>query len=368
MKSPPPARYVVLDFARFVAAAGIVVYHYENHFQPFLGAKAGLLESFHLFVDFFFVLSGFVMMKTYGHTLVSWQAFAVFLQKRLARIYPLHLAVTLAFVAGGLLIARLHLPMRHPETFDLSLTLPNLLLVQAWGTVDHAGLNFPSWSISSELFVYLLYPVFALALLRLKPWPSLMLAAALALALQLAASTFGLRPWTDWTFDFGHFRAVPSFFAGMAISMLASRPSPRRVGWLLPCGLAALIVAMMLVRAPDLAIIALFPALIFLMARAEAFAPPAQNTRRIFEKLGDVSFGIYMLHSLVAIAVVALVRASGLTSLPWLALFTVLGTAATLAIALPVYSRFEMPARRLLSRSLAHRQAVPSERSQLAGE
>ena len=368
MSCPPPARYVVLDFARFVAAAGIVVYHYENHFQPFLGAQAGLLESFHLFVDFFFVLSGFVMMKTYGHTLVSRPAFSLFLQKRLARIYPLHLAATLAFVAGGLLIARLHLPMRHPETFDLSLTLPNLLLVQAWGTVDHAGLNFPSWSISSELFVYLLYPAFAVALLRLKPWPSLMLAAALALALQLAASALSLRPWTDWTFDFGHLRAVPSFFAGMAINVLASRPGTRAIGWGLPCGLAALIVGLMLARAPDLAIIALFPALIFLMARAEAFAPPAHKSRRVFERLGDVSFGIYMLHSLVAIAVVALVRAWGLTSPPWLALFTVLGTLVTIAIALPVYSRFEMPARRLLSRPLARSPAAASQRSQLAGE
>ena len=368
MPCPPPARYVVLDFARFVAAAGIVVYHYENHFQPFLGMQAGLLESFHLFVDFFFVLSGFVMMKTYGHTLVSWHAFAVFLQKRLARVYPLHLAVTLVFVVGGLLIARLHLPMRHPETFDLSLTLPTLLLVQAWGTVDHAGLNFPSWSISAELFVYLLYPVFALALLRLKAWPSLALAAALAIALHFGANALGLLPWTGWTFDFGHFRAVPSFFAGMAINILVSRPAVRATGWWLPCGLAALILAMMLARAPDLAIIALFPALIFLMARAEAFAPPAYKTRRVFERLGDVSFGIYMLHSLVAIAVVALVRASGLTSPPWLALFAVLGTAATLAIAMPVYRRFEMPARRQLSRPLARRPAAASQQSQLAGE
>ena len=59
MKEMPAGRdrYRVLDTYRFFAASGVVFYHFENHFQPFLPAPTHLLERFQFFVDFFFVLS-----------------------------------------------------------------------------------------------------------------------------------------------------------------------------------------------------------------------------------------------------------------------------------------------------------------------
>jgi len=51
----------------------------------------------YLFVDFFFVLSGFVIAYTYQN-IDSWPAFGKFYKKRFFRLYPLHIIVLLLFL------------------------------------------------------------------------------------------------------------------------------------------------------------------------------------------------------------------------------------------------------------------------------
>src|ERR1700712_3633748 len=85
-------RYAVLDSYRFIAALGIVAYHFEAHFAPFFPHAHEVLEDFQTLVDFFFVLSGFVLMHTYGARIDGWASYIDFLRRRFARVYPLQFA------------------------------------------------------------------------------------------------------------------------------------------------------------------------------------------------------------------------------------------------------------------------------------
>ncbi len=344
-----PPRYCALDTYRFLAASGVVFYHFENHFRPLLANPTNTLERFSLFVDFFFVLSGFVIMHTYGARIATWRDYATFLRKRLARIYPLHLATLIIFCLIGVGVVALNISVRDRSFFDPSLLPANLLLVQAWGVTNHAGLNIPSWSISAEWFLYLLFPAFALYVRRGGAWPTLSLAAGLAISIELVRSWLGMRPGDDATFDFGNLRAVAPFLAGMAVCVIVSRANAVRVSWITAHATALAVLALMLAGAPPLLVIACFPLLVALLALAERDVPRSHFTSRAGVILGDASFAIYMIHTLFQVAAVIVARKLGLTSA--LALIALsLSTYAVIVLAgIASFRWFEDPLRRRLS-------------------
>ena len=105
----------------------------------------------------FFVLSGFVLAYVYQDWFklgLHKSDFTHFIRLRLARVYPLHLIMLLLW---GLLILCGRIAITEndsPYTFILNLTLTH-----AWGFTPSLSWNLPSWSISSEFFCYLLFPL-----------------------------------------------------------------------------------------------------------------------------------------------------------------------------------------------------------------
>ena len=94
-----------------------------------------------LFVDFFFVLSGFVIAATYRARLIGGGYLRSFAILRLGRVYPLHVFMLAAFVAMeivGLVLASKGLMKHAPFDADHSLfaILTNLTLTQAFGLHD----------------------------------------------------------------------------------------------------------------------------------------------------------------------------------------------------------------------------------------
>ena len=88
---------------RGVAALGVVAYHYwfRNWVPPDTLARAAVARGY-LFVDLFFLLSGFVMASSYGWMFAGrfdavgyWR----FLATRLARIYPVYFLLFVVFIA-----------------------------------------------------------------------------------------------------------------------------------------------------------------------------------------------------------------------------------------------------------------------------
>ena len=163
MTAPMPAkaplraiRYSALDSYRFAAALCIVVYHYNIDFRLGLERLSPAVPQLGAMVDFFFLLSGFVIGVSYLDSMRGVKDYAAFLRARLARIYPLHLLTALASLALLPVSAIFRLPVNHPEILGLSGLPANLALIHAWGVLDHPSFNVPSWSISAEWFVYTL--------------------------------------------------------------------------------------------------------------------------------------------------------------------------------------------------------------------
>ncbi len=95
--SKPAGRFEALDGWRGVCACLVVLFHF-NGYSPIYTAP--LVRNSYLFVDFFFVLSGFVIAWNYGTRLGSWPEVRRFLVLRLGRVYPLHLFMLFLFLAG----------------------------------------------------------------------------------------------------------------------------------------------------------------------------------------------------------------------------------------------------------------------------
>ena len=147
-------RLEALTTLRFFAASLIVIGHSDVIFGPFAAPRAA---PFNQGVSFFFVLSGFILTWNYP-ALVNWQERRHFLVARFARIWPLHFATCLLWIA---IVFNFDRSIYFPGVDGLFKLLANLFLVQAWIPAHHWALSFNgvSWSISTELFFYLMFPL-----------------------------------------------------------------------------------------------------------------------------------------------------------------------------------------------------------------
>lgn len=350
---PEPKRYAALDTWRFLAAIGVVAYHYENHFASIAAQPTHNLTLFGHLVDFFFVLSGFVLMHTYGGSVRSISGYGSFIRKRLARIYPLHAVVTLIFAATAIVVTVAHIKLRDPATLDTGLVAPHLLLVHAWGFDLPYGLNFPSWSISAELFVYLLYPLLALLVLRYGPILALALALSFAIAMETIRFHLGMRSFTLATSDFGMLRAVPLFLAGMAVQAIVSSLPRIRLSWWIAHAAMALLFVLLALQAHIYFVLCYFVFAIGVLAIVERGGEKSILQHRFCVMLGDASYAVYLLHTMFQVATLALARKLGITSGAGLIVLATLGTLLIVTCSVLCYRLFENPARRYLSRPLS---------------
>jgi len=155
-------RFVALDAWRAAAALAVVYGHLT---AGRLGAGERHL-AFYLAVDFFFVLSGFVLAHRYWAELTEGGPFRPVIVARLARLYPAHacvlLALLLAFGVEAIPAIRAGVPVLaawgdaippFPGGGGLYTFVLNALLLQSVGfTPKGMSWNVPSWSISVEFF------------------------------------------------------------------------------------------------------------------------------------------------------------------------------------------------------------------------
>jgi len=152
-------RFDVLDSFRGIAAVFIIVHHLN--YTGSITEWAFFVEA-ELFVEMFFVLSGFVLTHSYAFR--NDLNFRDFFISRTLRILPLHLFMLMVFASYGLLkyIAYQYGVLSHDIAFSGENTLSNLpvhaLLLQAWipGT-GKIAFNAPAWSISVEYYMYMIF-------------------------------------------------------------------------------------------------------------------------------------------------------------------------------------------------------------------
>ncbi|MGY3545208.1 MULTISPECIES: acyltransferase family protein [unclassified Bradyrhizobium] len=343
MDGNEPRRFVVLDFYRFVAALGVFVFHLKNIDGSISPAWNG---SFGLFVDMFFILSGFVISYSYPARSTEGHSYRRFMQRRIARIYPLHLLTVLAF--AGLALAGV-----HGTTAGASDFIFNLFLVQAWGVTDHLSFNTPAWSISAELFCYLLFPLLMYLARSVSP---LILALIVAAAYGILAHGH-LPIWQERSqmyganFDYGMLRALPSFLNGILLAILFRLSGNYRKRIVILAGVSVFALAVLILNIfakPDLAII-LFSLAILLTAIGESAFDRIPGATWL-ARLGNTSYAVYLLHELLIILVFAPLWTHFSLSASEFPLF-VLACCVLLTIAADVtYAYAERPARDWINR------------------
>jgi peptidoglycan/LPS O-acetylase OafA/YrhL len=152
-------RFEALDAFRGLCAISVVVFH--MHLIDSI-TDLDFFRGSSIFVEFFFVLSGFVLAHGYGFK--EDLDFKTFMKARFFRLYPLHFFMFLVFVAlefGKYFAHKFGGFVFNNEPFTnssaVSEMIPNLLLIQSWTPfTDPLSFNYPSWSISIEFYMYAL--------------------------------------------------------------------------------------------------------------------------------------------------------------------------------------------------------------------
>lgn len=299
-----------LTAIRGIAAVLVAVYHFHQLQDTGVPALNHFIRHGYFWVDLFFVLSGFVMALTYAGMFVtgfSWRAHRDFLRKRIARVYPLYLAVTLGVSFYSLLVYGGFEGVKRPAVNladPVQAHITNLLMIHAWGFGSSIG--GPTWSISTEWAAYLLFPLLAwLALFRGKRTASLLGLAAAALLAYVATQPETGQTVRNGQFDIYHCldgMAVFRCLGGFTIGLLAYRL--RQTAWLMrllqheaACfGLFALLIIGMAVPLPDLLLYPLLPLLVLSLYAAQGRAL-AFFSWTPFYRLGVYSYAIYLLHA-----------------------------------------------------------------------
>lgn len=151
---------------RAVAAWWVVSFHSGYMLQPLSNTLFRFTRAGYLGVDVFFVLSGFVIAYNYmdGSARQGWQRWREFFSMRFARLYPVHLFTLLVSLSFYLTVK---LSLVHTGKDFSGWTgrsfVENLFMVHAWVPYVHDSWNNASWSISSEWFAYLLFPLIVYA-------------------------------------------------------------------------------------------------------------------------------------------------------------------------------------------------------------
>lgn len=154
-------KFIALDYLRGMAAIFVVLLHarWSGSFQELM-----FIQNSYLFVDLFFILSGFVIYHSYSGRLTGCADFFSFVKARVARLYPLHLLVLFFFLIFESLkwylqtyysMSSNNLAFVGRNSFDG--LLENLMLIQAIGLFPTSSWNGPSWSISAEFWTYILF-------------------------------------------------------------------------------------------------------------------------------------------------------------------------------------------------------------------
>ncbi|MEH1799487.1 MAG: acyltransferase [Nostoc sp.] len=171
-----------LTSLRGIAALFVVIHHFSYYTLPKTGSILSTYSDFfkngYLWVDFFFILSGFIMTHVYvGDFSLKVNSFNYrsYLLSRFARIYPLHIFILSLFV--GLEIIKIFLLHTSAFTgkFNLTALFANIFLLQAFD-LNCPPLfwcdtywNEPAWSISVEFVIYCIFPFLLFFLLRNSP-------------------------------------------------------------------------------------------------------------------------------------------------------------------------------------------------------
>jgi peptidoglycan/LPS O-acetylase OafA/YrhL len=240
------SRLPALTGLRSFAALNLVFFHFAN--PKDFGWLAPVVDNGYTSVSFFLLLSGFILAYNYSDRAARGEmALGKFWLARFSRLYPVYLFSLL--VSLGMLAAEFHAQTTPMFITGIVLTLT---LLQGWSPTLSTFWNTPAWTMSTEAFFYLIFPlvvrwklprklVWLLALLA-SLWVAGMICPALYTLLHPDGDLTPGRYSNGWWIRALKFTPpphLPSFLFGVALANLHGRFSPTS-RWRLACGVAGL--------------------------------------------------------------------------------------------------------------------------------
>src|SRR6185369_9808274 len=334
----PAANHLpALTGLRFLLALWVILHHLTGTGSMLEAAALRLPSAFYallrggyLAVTTFFVLSGFVLARTYASTRWTSRNLVRYTAGRFARVYPVY-ALSLALVAPFMLA--------DPTPGKAPLIAAHGLLLQGWRPLPVCW-NTPAWSLSCEIFFYLLFPL-AATLLQGAGWRKTLAVALAACCLTRVLWAAGVPDQVKPLIHFSDF--LMGIAASSVFDLLSARPKPPHGAWLYVPGVAigAALIAWPRLLPPHVdlntALRPLNALLLIGFALGGGLAARALSTR-VAVYLGKSSYAMYILHVPMLWWYLRWSRAfSGATYL-----------AAVIAVSACVYYFIEEPANRYL--------------------
>jgi len=295
-----------LESLRGIAALSVALYHCKNG----IFREVSFITNAWLMVDFFFVLSGFVIALNYQNKIRSPREIYNFQLKRFFRLYPLHIFILFSFlmveVAKYIMQVKFDMMANNPafSINDLSSFISQIFLIHNF--TDQGGTwNFVSWSISAEFYTYLLF-AFVVAIFRAKNLINLA-----SCLLVIGSFMFLYEAKTNITPDLhintGPMRCVFAFFLGVLTVNIFNLVKDKLTfkSSLFPVLSLLIVFATVSYFGDNDSLSSLFLPFVFTLTifiisltHTDTLVSKALGNKSLIY-LGTISYGVYMIHPLV---------------------------------------------------------------------
>lgn len=292
---------------RGLAAIWVVVFHFDA-FMTFGPGKEGLMSkettmligNGYLLVDFFFLLSGFIICHVYGDKLSQKKKGVTknYLMARFSRLYPLHLFALLFLFLQFAVLSSLSDEYFEGNKgfFPVFDFFVYLFMGQSSGILTNYSWNLPSWSIAAEWWTYII-AIFIIPIINKGSSKITYLFWALSITGLIVLAYFGGNGNLDYTLNFGTLRCLFEFVIGLGIYQVYKKVKDSdsfwKSDWAFYVSLAGSYLFLHL-DIHDVIVIVFFSGVI-LSASLNTGVPYKILNIKPLQFLGDISYSIYLL-------------------------------------------------------------------------
>lgn len=342
-----------------MAALIVVLYHIKAYLYQYESASmfSWIYNKGYLAVDFFFILSGFIIAYNYKKTFeqkLHGNNYLIFVIKRFARIYPLHLFILLCYLLVPAAYYMSGRPLNN-ELYTVDAFIAKFLLVDLW----FVGMNFweswnvPSWTISGEMFAYLTFP-FLCAFIQQRKIAVAFLFLFSVSVIAISYESLGSRSLGDGISELGLLRCLCEFICGVCVYVFHHNFKPLTEStnkWLAIVVGLLLVLLLLTIEKNHLYIPVLFSTLLYSLIGFRSGLHKILEIKPLV-KLGDISYSIYLSHTFI-LTVYSMIFVKSMTD------FNIIDAFAYISITI-VFSAFtyrfiEMPMRKRICKSLLPR-------------
>jgi len=301
--------YNILDGLRGVAAVTVVCFHiFEAFATSHLDQR---INHGYLAVDFFFILSGFVVGYAYDDRWGKMKTID-FIKRRIIRLHPM---VVMGAIIGAIMfyfqdcpvwdVSTVTIPALFIATFISALLIPATPGTEIRGLGEMFPLNGPSWSLFFEYIGNILYALF-IRKFSTKVLALFVFAAGCGLASFAILGPLGDicvgYSLTGMEFTGGSLRLLFAFSAGLLLSRIFKPVNIKGAFWICSLSVIALLAVPRIGGAEHIWMngiydtmcsVVFFPLLVFLGASGRS---TDKYTTQICKFLGDISYPLYMVH------------------------------------------------------------------------